>query len=63
MEIKLVSFVAFVIMCGIIVGACPFALIWAINGLFSLQNEYNFLNWLYAVVVIVLLRSDITGNK
>ena len=35
--------------------ACPLLLIWSFNGLFSLGLDYGFMNWLYALVLILIL--------
>lgn len=35
----------------------PLALIWAVNGLFNLNIAYTFLNWLYAFVIVVMLKA------
>ena len=37
----------------------PFFLIWALNGLFALAIQYTWTNWLYAFVIMVLLRGSV----
>ena len=36
----------------------PFLLIWSVNGLFSLSIQYTWMNWLYAFVLMILLRGS-----
>jgi len=36
----------------------PFLLIWSVNGLFSLSIQYTWMNWFYALVLMVLLRGS-----
>jgi hypothetical protein len=38
----------------------PFLLIWSVNGLFSLSIQYTWMNWFYALVLMVLLRGSAT---
>lgn len=40
----------------------PFILMWAINGLFSLHIEYTWTNWLYAIVILTILRGGIQSK-
>jgi len=41
----------------------PFFLIWAVNGLFALTIQYTWTNWLYAFVIMILLRGNISSNS
>jgi uncharacterized membrane protein len=40
---------------GLTIIFAPFALVWAINVLFDLHNEYNIVSWLASVVLIVTM--------
>lgn len=51
------SIVAAGIFLCILLALSPFALIWAVNGLFGLNIAYTFINWCYAFVIIVMLRA------
>ena len=46
----------------IAVGAFPLALIWALNGLFSLTIPYDFFHWSCAFVLLVLLKAEVTSK-
>jgi hypothetical protein len=41
----------------------PFLLIWSVNGLFSLTIQYTWSNWLYAFVIMLLVRGSATYTK
>jgi ABC-type antimicrobial peptide transport system permease subunit len=41
----------------------PFLLIWAVNGLFSLTIQYTWTNWLYALVIMLLVRGSASYTK
>jgi ABC-type antimicrobial peptide transport system permease subunit len=41
----------------------PFLLIWSVNGLFSLTIQYTWSNWLYALVIMLLVRGSATYTK
>jgi len=41
----------------------PFLLIWSVNGLFSLTIQYTWMNWLYAFVIMLLVRGSATYTK
>jgi len=41
----------------------PFLLIWSVNGLFSLTIQYTWTNWLYAFVIMLLVRGSASYTK
>ena len=47
----------------IAVVALPLALIWALNGLFSLTIPYDFFRWSCAFVLLVILKAEATSTK
>lgn len=47
----------------IAVVALPLALIWALNGLFSLTIPYDFFHWSCAFVLLVILKAEATSAK
>jgi hypothetical protein len=51
-RVLLFSFFAILIV-GLIV-LFPFSLIWAVNNLFSLSIQYNLINWLSSLIIIIL---------
>jgi hypothetical protein len=41
----------------------PFLLIWSVNGLFSLAIQYTWSNWMYALVIMLLVRGSASYTK
>lgn len=52
-----------VIVAVIALAACPFAVIWAINGLFDLKIPYDFFHWSCAAVLLIMFRADMYSSK
>ena len=53
----------FVLLAALII-AFPFAIIWALNTLFSLGIAYSFVNWLAVVVLKLFVFADnVSSNK
>ena len=53
----------FVLLSALII-AFPFAIIWALNTLFSLGIAYSFVNWLAVVVLKLFVFADnVSSNK
>lgn len=49
---KVLLLILFVIACFIFM---PLLLIWAVNTLFSLSIAYSFINWLAALVIVLII--------
>jgi hypothetical protein len=41
----------------------PFLLIWSVNGLFALTIQYTWSNWMYALVIMLLVRGSASYTK
>jgi hypothetical protein len=41
----------------------PFLLIWSVNGLFALAIQYTWSNWMYALVIMLLVRGSASYTK
>jgi hypothetical protein len=41
----------------------PFLLIWSVNGLFALAIQYTWSNWMYALVIMLLVRGSASYKK
>jgi len=58
--------IIFLLILAIVVGVLfPFAIIWALNTLFSLSLGYTFWNWLAVIVLHIFFQGNaiITSNK
>ena len=42
---------------------CPFVLIYAINGLFTMAIPYTWSNWFYVFLIIIILRGSISSSS